>query len=467
MLWLWLIFSGCATVGPDYVRPTADVPATWHSSLGQGLTYEQQDPGILAQWWTVFQDPVLSGLIEHAISANLELEQARARLLQARARRTISGAGLLPALDLTGSATGSRSSGSEANLFSLGFDAGWELDLFGGVRRSREAAEADVEASREDLRDTLVSLTAEVAQNYLEIRTSQVRLQLARENLAAQQETLELTLAGYQSGLVAELATRQAKYLEAGTRAQIPVLQSDLAQAENQLTVLLGIPPGSLAFQLAPPAPLIRLPESVAVTIPAEILRRRPDIRRAERQLAAQTARIGVAAAELYPSLRLNGSIGLNALEIGKLFNVDSRTTSFGPGVTVPIFSGGAIRANIRLQSALQREALAGYRSAVLAGLQEVENALCAYVRERERNYALVESVQAARDASELARLQFQAGLISFAEVLDARRSLLSCEDQLARSNGAAVVNLVRLYKALGGGWSAAAPPEPVPEVEE
>jgi NodT family efflux transporter outer membrane factor (OMF) lipoprotein len=454
------MLSGCAKVGPDYTTPAVDLPTTWHSAIEQGLTNEVHDPRLLAHWWVVLQDPLLNGFIDRAIAANLDLEQARARLLQERAKREISGAGLLPTLDLSGSGTNIRSSGnrgssSDANLFSLGFDANWELDLFGGVRRSQEAAEADLEAGREELRDVLVSLIAEVAQNYIEIRTYQTRLQLARENLGAQQETFELTNARYQSGLTTELAVQQAKYLVASTKAQIPNLQSALAQAEHQLAVLLGTFPGSLEEQLAPPAPIGNLPDSVAVTIPAETVRHRPDVRQAERQLAAQTARIGAATADLYPSLQLKGSIGLDSLEAGKLFNIGSRISSFGPRVSLPIFAGGAIRANIRLQSALQQESLAKYKLTVLTALQEVEDALCAYVREQERNNALVESVLAAREASNLAQSQFQAGLISFSEVLDAERSLLAYEDQLAQSKGTMFANLVRLYKALGGGWTA------------
>lgn len=457
---IWPILSGCARVGPDYVAPAMDAPASWQAAIDRdrGLSENQPDPELLAEWWTLLGDPLLSGFIHRAITGNLDLEQARARLVAARAGRDSSSASLFPRLDSAASITKKWTGGSESTLYAIGFDAGWEPDLFGGRHRSVEAAQAQAEASREDLRDVLVTLTAEVGLNYIDARTFQARLQIARDNLAAQEETFALTEARYQSGLINELAVQQAKYLVSGTRAQIPALRTGLAEAENRLAVLLGRPPGSLHDQLRTMAPLPSLPQSVAVGIPADTLRRRPDIRRAERSLAAQTARIGVATAELYPSFTLSGSVGLDALSAGKLFNSASRSSSFGPGVKLPIFDAGAIRANIRIQSALQEEALAGYRAAVLTALKEVENGLTAYAEEQERNQALHQSAEAAGQAAALAEMQFQAGLVNFTAVLDARRSLLSFEDQLAQSAGTMTLNLIRLYKALGGGWSSFLP---------
>lgn len=462
---IWPILTGCARVGPDYVEPAMDGPASWQAAIDRerGLSENQPDPELLAEWWTLLGDPLLSEFIHRAVAGNLDLEQARARLVAARAGRDGSSAGLLPRLDFRAATTknwhgGAESTFSSSSSYAMGFDAGWEPDLFGGTHRSVEAAQAQADASREDLRDILVTLTAEVGLNYIDARTFQARLQIARDNLAAQEETFALTEARYQSGLIDELAVQQAKYLLSGTRAQIPALRTGLAEAENRLAVLLGRPPGSLHDQLRTMAPLPSLPQSVAVGIPADTLRRRPDIRRAERSLAAQTARIGVATAELYPSFTLSGSVGLDALSAGKLFNSASRSASFGPGVKLPIFDAGAIRANIRIQSALQEEALAGYRAAVLTALKEVENGLTAYAEEQERNQALHQSAEAAGQAAALAEMQFQAGLVNFTAVLDARRSLLSFEDQLAQSAGTMTLNLIRLYKALGGGWSSFLP---------
>ncbi len=451
---------GCAKVGPDYLQPDLKTPSAWQAPMDQSLTSGPVDQQILAEWWTLLKDPLLNSIIHQAIAGNLDLEQARSRLLQARANRDISSAGLLPSLDASGSLTRNRSSsnssgGIDRTTYSVGFDAGWELDLFGGRRRTVEAAEAKVEASREDLRDVLVSLLAEVAQNYIDVRTYQTRLQIAQDNLVAQQEIFALTEARYQSGLTSELALQQARYLVSSTRAQIPDLQTGLANAANAVAVLLGRPPGSLNDQLKERAPLPTLPLSVAVGIPADTLRSRPDIRKAERLLAAQTAQIGVATAELYPTFQLSGSVGLDALSIGKLINSGSGSYSFGPSFSWPVFDAGAIQGNIQLQTSLQQEALAGYKATVLLALKEVENALVAYAREQQRYQALRDSVDAAEQASALAEMQFQAGLVNFTEVLDTRRSLLSFQDQATQSSAAMTGNLIRLYKALGGGWTS------------
>lgn len=454
----WLLLSGCAKVGPDYVEPAQELPASWQAGSDGGLNAGQPDLALLAEWWTFLGDPLLRDLIVQAIAGNLDLQQAKFRLAEAHAQRDLSAAGLHPGLDFSGSVTRGRSGGTDSTRYSLGFDAAWELDIFGGLRRSVEAAEAQLAASREDLRDVLVTLTAEVALNYIDMRTFQARLQIAYRNLSAQEETYALTEARYLAGLSSELALQQAKYLVSGTRGQIPNLRTGLARTENLLAVLLGRPPGSLDERLLAMAPLPKLPPSVAVGIPADVLRRRPDIRRAERSLAAQTALVGAAVADLYPSFTLGGSIGLDALSAGKLFNSSSRSSSFGPRVNLPIFDGGAIRSNIRIQSSRQEAALAEYQGTVLAALQEVEDSLTAYAREQERNLALHESMEAARQASTLAEIQFQAGLVNFSEVLIARGSLLSFEDQLAQSTGTMTINLIRLYKALGGGWASTLP---------
>ncbi len=455
--------TGCAKVGPDYIKPDTVAPAAWQAPLDRGLNIGPADQQILADWWTSLKDPLLNSFIHQAITDNLDLEQARARLLEARARRDIGSAVLFPKLDANGSVTrnrtsSNRGSGTTSTNYSTSFDAGWELDLFGGGRRSVEAAQAQLEASREDLRDVLVSLLAEVALNYIDVRTFQARLQIAGDNLAAQQETYNLTEARYKSGLTSELALQQARYLMGSTRAQIPTLRTGLVNAANQLAVLLGTSPGTLTERLRNKAPLPALPPSVAVGIPADILRQRPDIRKAERLLAAQTAQIGVATADLYPSFKLNGSVGLDALSAGKLFSSGSGGYSFGPSISWPVFDAGAIQANIRLQSFLQQETLASYKATVLTALQEVEDALVAYAQEQERYQALKESADAAEQATTLSEIQYQAGLIDFTGVLDAKRSLLSFQDQLAQSAATMTGNLIRLYKALGGGWTSFVP---------
>ena len=459
-LFLTLIITGCATVGPDYVSPEMTFPKAWHASPEGGLTNEEGDTVDLSRWWKRLGDPVLSDLIDRAVKGNLDLKEAHARLYEARARRGISRSDRFPTLDASGSATKSRSNGDGRELYAIDFDAGWELDMFGSVRRSVEAAEGDLQASQENLRDVLVSLTAEVALNYIEVRTGQARLAAAKSNLANQQEIYQLTQFRFQAGLDDELVVQQARYNLENTRSQIPALQTSLEEAKNRLSVLLGERPGVLHEELEEQKPIPVAPLNVAVGVPADVLRRRPDVRKAERELAAQTARVGVAYADLYPRITLSGSIGLESVSTGSLFSSGSRFYSFGPRITWPIFDAGAIRNNIEVQSAMQEQKLIQYESAVLGALEEVENALVAYAKEQNRRYALDDAVQAAQRAAELAQVKYQAGLIDFGVLLDAQRSLTSYQDQLARSNGSVTSNLVRLYKALGGGWDSMLPEE-------
>jgi len=453
-----LILSGCVSVGPDYTKVKPDAPIKWHTELAGGLTTEELQPETLAQWWGTLNDPELESLVERAVKGNLDLKNARARIREARALRGIRRADLFPTLDAGGSATKSRSSensgtGKEIKLYSAGFDAGWELDIFGGTRRAIEAAQADLEATQEDLHDVLVSLLAEVALNYVEVRTYQTRLAVTEANIKSQEETYELNRSRYHAGIIDDLAVQQSLYNLENIRSHIPTLQTGLAAAKNRLAVLLGKKPGEVHQELAEKKPIPMLPVTVAVGIPAETLRHRPDIRRAERNLAAQTARIGVATADLYPKFRLMGTIGLESISTGDFLESASRTWSIGPGISWNIFHGGAIRQNIKVRSALQEQALIQYESAVLKALEEVENVLVAYAKEQRRRESLAKATNAANRAVLLARDQYQAGLVDFNNVLIAQRSLLSFQNELAQSEGAVVSNLVRLYKALGGGW--------------
>lgn len=458
--WASACLIACAPVGPDYMPPGDNAPAVWHTELREGLAAASLDPQVLAHWWTTLEDPVLENLINQAVDGNLDLRQAYARLDEARARLGISEAALSPLVDATGSAGRSKGSGSGASreFYSLGLDAGWEVDVFGGTRRAVEAAEADLAASQEELRDVLVSLTGEVALNYLEARTLQARLDVAASNLDLQQQTLDLVEARHQAGLSDELALQEARASLNSTRAQLPTLRSGLEEAKNRLAVLTGTVPGSVHEQLTPSRPVPVIPPRVAVGVPAETLRQRPDIRRAERNLAAQTARVGVAAADLYPRFRLVGSIGLESLSPSTLFESASEFWRIGPGVSWTVFDGGAVRRNIEVQSSREEQLLLAYEGAVLAALAEVENALTSYMEEQLRRRSLLEAVDASRQAALLAEYQFQAGLVDFTTVLVAQRALLNLEDQLALSNGTVTANLVRLYKALGGGW------EPMPD---
>jgi NodT family efflux transporter outer membrane factor (OMF) lipoprotein len=457
------MFAGCALVGPDYAPPDASSPELWHAQLKGGLIVEGLDRQALAGWWSTLDDPVVTNLIEWAVAGNLGLKEARARVREARARRGISEADRFATIDASGSAKLSRSSeetgsGSERELYATGFDAIWELDLFGGKKRAVEAAEAELQASEENLRDVLVSLLAEVALNYVEVRSFQTRLSVAQANLDAQKETYNITQWRFQAGLTTQLDVEQAKYSLELTRSQIPSLQTGLEQAKNRLAVLLGQHPGSLDNTLAEHKAIPVTPLEVAVGVPADVLRRRPDVRRAERQLAAQTAEVGVATADLYPKLSLLGSIGLEALSPGNLFLSGSRSHTIGSTIAWPLFDAGAIRSNIEVQSALQEQALVRYEAAVLTALEEVENALVAYAEEQHRRQSLSEATQAAQRALDLAQSQYSSGLIDFTDVLVAQRSLLSLRDQLAVSEGEVTSNLIALYKALGGGWNSLVP---------
>jgi len=451
-------FSGCTTVGPDYTRVAPKAPDNWSAQLQGGLSEKPLDPETLAHWWTTLNDPELSSLVDRAVKGNLALKDAQSRLREARALRGISKADLFPTLDAGASVTKRRSSensdtGTESTLYAAGFDASWELDIFGGVRRSIEAAQANLEATHADLLNVLVSLMAEVSLNYVDVRTYQARISAAYANIKTQQETYELNLSRYDAGIIDELAVKQALYNLERSRSQVPTLEVGLEAAKNRLAVLLGENPGDLHQELNEPKPIPVPPMTVAVGVPAETLRNRPDIHRAERDLAAQTARIGVATADLYPKFRLFGTIGLEALSSQDFLEWGSRTWSIGPGVSWNIFDAGAIRQNIKVQNARQEQALIQYESAVLNAQEEVENVLVAFAKEQRRRESLFKATEAARQADLLARDRYQAGLVDFNNVLITQLALISFQDQLVQSDGAVTTNLVRLYKALGGGW--------------
>ena len=454
---LTLLLSGCAMVGPDYNMISPEAPNKWNAAMTGGLETGQTMQDSLGRWWTLFNDPILEELEAKAVIANLDLKAAESRVREARALRNISHANLFPTIDTSASTEKSRpSNSSERNLFAVGFDAIWELDIFGGNKRSVEAAKAEVMATHEALRDVMVTLTAEIGMNYVDVRAFQSRLAAARNNLKAQQQAYELNQSRYQSGLINELAVQQSRYNLEQKRSKIPQLETALVASMNRLSVLIGEKPGSLSQKLSV---LTQLPPSlpaIIIGVPAETLRRRPDIRQAERKLAAQTARIGVATADLYPKFSLTGSIGLESLAIEVLPEWASRKFSIGPSASWNIFDAGAIRQNIEVQNARQEQALIHYQVTVLTALEEVENSLIAFVKEEERHNALAMATEAAEQANLVAQDRFEAGLSDFSAVLDAQRSLFSFQDELAQSTGAVTSNLIRLYKTLGGGWQRA-----------
>ncbi|MEK7704225.1 MAG: efflux transporter outer membrane subunit [Myxococcota bacterium] len=458
--------AGCA-VGRDYRRPELNAPARWNRL--DDLSRPEMPAGSagdLSEWWRNLDDPLLSDLVKEALLASPDLRMAQARLREARARRVVTGSAQYP--DVSASASGSRNqstgntaAGVTGNQLSAGFDASWELDVFGGVRRSVEAAKADLESSEASLNDTHVSLVAEVARDYFEVRSLQLRLGIARSNLASQSETLQLTGFRAQAGLVSSQDVEQAKSNRELTMAQIPSLKASLAEAEYRLDVLLGKAPGTLHTGLDTGGSLPAVHSRIAVGIPADTLRRRPDVRAAERNLAAATARVGVAEAARYPSFKLSGSIGVDALVQSGFENGFGSVYSLLGGITAPIFYGGRLRAQVEVQDAVREQALVAYEQAVLSSLQEVENALVSLVASSERADALTRAVEAARNAALLARQRYRAGMIDFQSVLDTERSVFSIEDSLASTRADEVFTLIRLYKALGGGWSPQADTRP------
>ncbi|SPD73233.1 Type I secretion outer membrane protein [uncultured Desulfobacterium sp.] len=453
-----LMIAACA-VGPDYSPPETTAPDGWRADLEGGLSNRQTDVDALAQWWQTLNDPLLSYLVERAISENLGVKEARAKIREARARRAIAMAGLFPTLDATGSAKTNRTSeqvgvGRRTDLYQAGFDAGWEIDIFGGVRRSVEAATADMQAMQEEYYDVMVSLTAEVALNYLDVRSFQARLTVASSNLKVQEETSNITKWRYEAGLTTGLDVEQASYNLEATRSEIPSLKTGLEQAKNRLAVLLGRQPGDIDPDLDKPGDIPVAGPEIAVGVPADALRRRPDVRMLERELAAQTARIGVAKADLFPKLTLTGSIGLESLSSQDFLDAQSRYYNAGPGISWPIFRARAILQNVEVQNALQEQKMIQYKASILNALEEVENAMIAYSKEQEKRSSLLRAVQSARAAAGLSQDQYSSGLVDFQIVLEAQRSMLSFEDQLTQSSRNVTADLIVIYKALGGGWT-------------
>jgi len=452
-----LLLAGCK-VGPNFKPPETTVPDQWVGPVPPPATSAEQD---LARWWTQFQDPMLTSLMERAIESNLDLKLAEARVRQARAARGIAISGLGPTVDATGSYRHTGTAIATTDNYQAGFDAAWELDLFGGTRRSIEAATASLEALVEARQNVLVTLTAEVAVSYIDLRGFQEQIAIAQRNLKAQQHSADLTRQRFQGGLVSGLDVANAQAQVATTAAQIPVLEQSAQQAIYSLSLLLGHEPGSLLSELVPPQSIPAAPPAVPVGVPSELLRRRPDIRQAEAQIHAATAEIGVATADLFPRLSLTGNLGTSADKFSGLGDWSNRFWSIGPSASWALFSTGRIRSNIEVQRALEEQSLIAYRQTVLGALQEVESALIASAKEQEHYQALTDAVTANRRAVELATSLYTQGQTDFLNVLQAQGALYSSENAIVLSTRTVSTNLVALYKALGGGWTPPPPPTP------
>ena len=447
---LALALPGCASLSSRHAAAVAaDVPTGW--SVGDGATAIAASS--LALWWTRFGDPVLTGLVDRALRANTSVTSAEAALRQARALRDVAAAGLSPSVAGAGSAQRRSTDAGASNEFQAGLDASWEADIFGANRRALDAAEASARASAATLGDVRVSIAAEVALDYIALRNAQARLAIARANLASQQETLQLTQWRLQAGLLTSLEAEQARGATEQTSAQLPALQTSIEQSGHALAVLTGRPPAALAAELAAVVPVPQAADDLALSLPAQTLRQRPDVRAAEHQVTAAIARAEQADAARWPSFRLAGSLGLNALTLGGLTGGASVARALVASVSIPVFDGGAARAQQRAQEAALDQARDAYKATVLTALKEVEDALIALRGDRERLHHLQQAAEAAGNAALMARQRYDSGLVDFQTVLETQRTQLGTQDGLANGGADVSADHVRLYKALGGGW--------------
>ena len=454
------ILSGCA-LGADYAQPLFNFSPTWKEAPAAPVTTENAKIEIDKQWWENFSDPILNDLIAKALAGNLDIKIALARIKEARATRLGVIAAQLPEIDATSDVKRTKNSqnslsiggGKPYNDFNLGFDASWEADIFGG-RRAIEAADATFEASEESVHDVEVTLLGEVASQYVAVRNYQNQIMVAEDNLKAQQDTLALTTSRANAGLVSNIDVAQAEALVETTESSIPSLRASMRGALHSLEILLAEQPGALENIMEKTQSVPISKHEVVTGAPADILRNRPDIRQAERQLAATTAIQGVALSEMYPKISLSALFGLESKQTSNLLNGTSKTWALGAGAILPILDFGRIRSDINIADAQQEQAFLTYQKTVLNALKEVENALVAYRQEKQRLALVVKSVESQKTAAALIDKRYRKGLISFLDVLDAKRSLYTSQIAEAQSRAALSTDLIVLYKTLGGGWS-------------
>ncbi len=447
-------------VGPNYGRPPAPVARDWIDAADKRVRSDSDD---LSAWYTVFKDPVLDSLICSAYQQNLTLQEAGSRVLQARDQLAIATGNFFPQTqDMTGDYTRNAVSTRTANhsnvssqFFSqwdYGFHLAWEVDFWGRFRRAIESANASLDASVEDYDGVLVTLLGDVATNYVQLRTFDRRIEYTRANVQLQRETLKIVEARFKAGTTTKLDVVQARSTLEQTEALIPELEISLRQTNNQLCILLGIPPEELGAKLGS-APIPTAPAEVAAGIPADLVRRRPDVRRAERQAAAQSAQIGVAEADFYPHISITGTIGYSAQQIKDLFRSASLVGVIGPSFQWNLLNYGRILNNVRLQDARFQELVAVYQNTVLTAAQEVENGLVTFLRAQQRTQFQAASVDDAKEAVTIALGQYQAGTIDFTRVTQLEQNLVLLQDTLAQARGEIALGLIQVYRALGGGW--------------
>ncbi len=483
MALLAVVSTGCTTglsqwakqhfkVGPEFRQPPAPVSDAWIDSENANVISQPTD---YRYWWSVFNDPVLNQLEENAARQNLPLKIAGMRILEARARLNVARGTLWPQQQqAVGGFSRTQLSETTANVFpfttfdtwDVGFNAAWELDIWGRFRRIIEAADANLAVQIDSYDGVLVILQGEVAAAYIQMRTFQERLTIARQNIELQQRTLQLAEARFNNGHVTELDVAQAKESLYATRSAIPKIEEAIRQTQNAICILSGIPPRDLQEELGS-SPIPVSPAEVVVGIPADLLRRRPDVRAAERLAAAQSAKIGIAESDLYPRLAVTGFIGLQSKDFSALSDNKSWTGTIGPGFRWNILNYGRIRNNIRAEEAVFCQAVLNYQNAVLVANAQVEDGITGFLKEKQRIVDLTETVKAAERSVFLADLQYRKGAVDFQRVIDTQRVLVRRQDALAESRGKVSINLVAIYKALGGGWATRLAPCPLPTIDE
>jgi NodT family efflux transporter outer membrane factor (OMF) lipoprotein len=472
-----LLAAGC-TVGPNFVSPDPQLPQTsFMDDKGVAVADARLPPTTDPAWWAVFRDPILTDLERRVADSNLDVRTATIRLAQSRFQRGVTAAAQFPSINGDAKYTrelysqngivsllsgllppGSSFNPGAINDYNVGFDASWELDLWGKVRRQIEAADAQVDQAADQRRDALVSSLAELARDYIQLRGVQTQIKIASDNLKVDRDILQLVQERQQRGLQNGLDVENAAAQVESIRAQLPTLQQQESQYINALSLLLGEPPGALQSELRRPRLVSPAPPRVPLGIPSELARRRPDIRAAEAELHAATADIGVAVGAFYPSVQLNGTVGFDALDIRNLWKGSSLQYTVGPSLTLPIFAGGKLRSTLELREAQQQEAAITYHKTVLQAWHDVVNALVAYRLEQNRHARLRSQADHSRQALALARSRYSDGVTEFLSVLDAERSLLQADQQHATSMTNVLLNLVQLFKALGGGWELTFP---------
>ncbi len=466
LLLVMVLLSGCTMVGPDYVKPEAPEPETWLESNDPKIQSKETD---FSEWWAVFNDPILNDLIQAAYQQNLPLQIAGIRIYEARAQlgiafgfqypQTQQGLGAAQVNQVSNNAPNIAFADRYFTTYDIGLDAAWELDVWGRFRRAVQTGVANLEASIADYDDILVSLTADVARTYIILRTAEERLAVARENVKIQQRSLEIAEVRFRAGAVTELDVTQARSLLRGTEAGIPGFITDIRQSKNALAILLGKLPGEIDVMLGGPGLIPEVPPEVAVGIPAELLRRRPDIRFAERRLAAQSAQIGFAKTDLFPRFTLFGTLGFQTSDyteesdFNDLFDQDSFTYNAGAGFNWNLFNYGRITNSVRVEDARFQELAVNYEDTVLRAAQEVEDSMIGFLQSQDTVFFLADAVKAAKRSVDLSLIQYREGLVDYQRVLDTQRDLTAQQDNLVFTAGSVGQNLISIYRALGGGW--------------